>query len=151
MNYRYGHTHLKAQDVEATKQWYCSILDGKVTYEGMFRASKEYHLDIGGTCLAIHGELEDELALPVSLHPRFGLDHFGLIVEDMDAAVAELKAKGVHFVEGPWATGEGIRMACIEAPDRVRIELVERGPLNTSDEPMRTDDGSQDLNRRNPR
>ena len=125
---KYGraHIHLKAQDVEATVEWYRQMLGGEVTQESMFRGSKEYQIDLNGTLIVVSGRLEDELPLPVALHPRFGLDHFGFQVDDLDTAVADLKAKDIRFVEEPWTVRPGLRLACIEAPDRVRIELIER-------------------------
>ena len=124
-SYGRAHIHLKAQDVETSVRWYCHVLGGQITQKSMFRGSEEYEIDINGTAIVVSGELEDELPLPVALHPRFGLDHFGFRVDDMDAAVGDLKAKGIPFVEEPWTIRPGLRLACIEAPDRVRIELIE--------------------------
>ena len=49
-----------------------------------------------------------------------------MAVDDMDAAVSELKKKGVRFVVDPLQVRPGVRIAYIEAPDQVRIELTER-------------------------
>ena len=126
VTFRYDHTHLLAQDVEATTHWYCDVLGAKLAGEGQFQGAKVYFVDLPGVRLIIYGQLEDELPLPAALHPRFGLDHFGLAVDDMDAAVADLKGKGVRFVQEPYNSRPGVRIAYIEGPDRVRIELVER-------------------------
>jgi len=55
-----------------------------------------------------------------------GLDHFGLRVDNMDDAVAELKRRGASFKMEPRIIRPGVRIAFIEAPDNVRIELLER-------------------------
>ena len=52
--------------------------------------------------------------------------HIGFRVDDMDAAADELKAKGVNFLQEPTQIRPGVRIAYIEAPDKVRIELCER-------------------------
>jgi catechol 2,3-dioxygenase-like lactoylglutathione lyase family enzyme len=56
-----------------------------------------------------------------------GLDHFGLTVENIDAAVAELKAKGVPFTVEPKTIRPGVRIAFLTAPQNVSIELLQRG------------------------
>jgi len=56
-----------------------------------------------------------------------GLDHFGLTVADIDAAVAELKSKGVPFTMEPKTIRPGVRIAFLTAPQDVSIELIQRG------------------------
>jgi len=58
--------------------------------------------------------------------PYLGLDHFGLTVNDIDAAVAELKAKGVVFTMEPATARPGVRIAFLTAPENVSIELIQR-------------------------
>jgi len=56
------------------------------------------------------------------------LDHIGLSVADLPGTLARLRREGVVVLEGPAAFGNGaLRSAMIEGPDRMRIELVERG------------------------
>ena len=59
--------------------------------------------------------------------PYMGLDHFGLTVENIDAAVAELKGKGVAFTMEPKTIRPGVRIAFLTAPQNVSIELIQRG------------------------
>ena len=58
--------------------------------------------------------------------PFLGIEHIGLGVNDLDAAAAQLKARGVRFTTEPRQARPGVRIAFIEGPDRVRIELIER-------------------------
>jgi transketolase len=128
--YRCDHVHLKAGDVERTARWYVDTLGAKITFEGQFKGSKVYYLEIGGFTFIVFGQLQGEegAAQPIepSLRTRFGVDHFGFAVEEMDVAVGELRAKGVNVLERPWSPRPGLRICYIEAPDRVRIELSER-------------------------
>lgn len=126
------HVHLKAEDVVATSEWYRDVLGGEITFEGQFRGSLVRFVELPGMRLYVYGELENEMSLPASLQPRFGLDHFGLLVDDMDEAIAELRAKDVPIYEAPWTVRPGLRIACIAAPDQVRIELTERTPVDGS-------------------
>lgn len=124
--FSFDHVHLVAQDIAATVRWYCDVLGGQVTFEGHFRGSKVNYIELGGVRLIVYGQLEDELPLPAAIHPRFGVDHFGFQVDDLDEAIRSLRAKGVRIVEEPWTVRPGVRIAFIEAPDHVRIELSER-------------------------
>jgi len=58
--------------------------------------------------------------------PFLGVEHIGLAVDDLDAALADLAAKGVTLLSGPTQARPGVRIAFIEAPDAVRVELIER-------------------------
>ncbi len=124
---RCDHIHLIADDVEATRQWYVRVLGAKVTFEGMFRGSRVYYLDIAGTTFVVFGRLEQERALvPGTVAAKAGVDHFGFSVEDLDQTLTELRGLGVHILEGPVVVRPGLRIAYIEGPDRIRIELCER-------------------------
>ena len=59
--------------------------------------------------------------------PYMGLDHFGMTVTNMAEAVAELKAKGVHFTVEPKQIRPGTTIAFLTAPQNVSIELIQRG------------------------
>jgi glyoxylase I family protein len=54
------------------------------------------------------------------------LDHLGLRVDDLDAAVAELKRRGAQVIVEPKTIRPGVRIAFLQGPDDVRIELLER-------------------------
>jgi catechol 2,3-dioxygenase-like lactoylglutathione lyase family enzyme len=63
---------------------------------------------------------------PPPVTPYQGLDHFGLRVNNIDAVVADLKAKGVHFTMEPTTVRPGVRVAFLRAPEGVSIELLDR-------------------------
>jgi len=134
MRYRLDHVHLKAGDVEETVGWYRQVLGARVVRRCEFRGSTEVWLDVGGGSVAVHGQLSDELALPAALHPRFGVDHFAVAVDDLSAALSELQREGVVVIEPLWEPEPGLRMACVAAPDKVRLEIVERRGADTADD-----------------
>jgi catechol 2,3-dioxygenase-like lactoylglutathione lyase family enzyme len=124
---RCDHIHLIAENVEETLQWYCRFLGAKVTFQGAFHGSTVYYFDIAGMTFVVFGKLEDEAApMPGTVHPKHGVDHFGFAVDDLSQAVDELRAGGVAILEGPLTVRPGLRIAYIEGPDRIRIELCER-------------------------
>jgi catechol 2,3-dioxygenase-like lactoylglutathione lyase family enzyme len=62
-----------------------------------------------------------------------GLDHLGLRVDDVDAATAELKRRGAKVLVEPKTIRPGVRIAFIQGPDDVRIELLERTVIEVSE------------------
>lgn len=124
--YRVDHLHLICTDIEESRDWYCRVFGGKVTFEGDFKGNKVYYVDIKGFTIIMVAEMLDGEPLPATIQTKEGLDHFGFAVEDMDAAAEELKARGVKFVVEPLQVRPGLKIAYIEAPDKVRIELSER-------------------------
>jgi catechol 2,3-dioxygenase-like lactoylglutathione lyase family enzyme len=58
--------------------------------------------------------------------PFLGLEHLGLGVADLDAAMADLAAKGVPLLSGPAEPRPGVRIAFFAMPDHAVVELIER-------------------------
>lgn len=54
-----------------------------------------------------------------------GLFLVGMEVNDIDAEVANLKTKGVQLTRGPLGTPGSPRVAFLDGPDGVEIELIE--------------------------
>jgi lactoylglutathione lyase len=58
--------------------------------------------------------------------PHYGLEHIGLTVDNVDAAVEELRAKGAEIAIGPLTRNPGLRLAFIRGPEGIMIELVQQ-------------------------
>ena len=56
---------------------------------------------------------------------RLGLEHFGFGVEDLEAELDRLERSGVRIVLPLTVVVGGARLAYIEGPDDVLIELVQ--------------------------
>ena len=124
---RCDHIHLIAEDIEKTVQWYCRVLGAKVTFQGEFSGSKVYYLDVAGMTFIVFGRLEnEEEPTPGTPAPKLGVDHFGFAVGDIGQAIEELRANGIKILKEPTTVRPGLRIAYIEGPDQIRIELSER-------------------------
>jgi methylmalonyl-CoA/ethylmalonyl-CoA epimerase len=82
-------------------------------------------LNIEGIIILIMSARDESQSAEDSPKKRYGLEHFGLYTDNLDAAVADLKAKGVRFVEEIRVAPSGAKIAFLMAPDNVMIELVE--------------------------
>ena len=58
---------------------------------------------------------------------RLGLEHYGFDTDDIEADIAHFEAAGVRVVMPITEVGSGTKIAYIEGPDDVVIELVQRG------------------------
>jgi lactoylglutathione lyase len=126
MRYTWEHIHLRSPDPQATAQWYSDKLGAEVIRTPQPDGSTRYDLDLTGQKIFI--ALADPAKTGTSPQtPYMGLDHFGLTVDDLDKAVAELKAKGVAFTMEPRTARPGVRIAFLTAPQNVSIELIQRG------------------------
>ncbi len=59
---------------------------------------------------------------------RLGLEHFGFHVEDLESEMARFEAEGIRVILPLTVTPQGIKLAYIEGPDDVVIELVQAAP-----------------------
>jgi catechol 2,3-dioxygenase-like lactoylglutathione lyase family enzyme len=124
--YRYDHMHLRSRDVKKTAEYYHRMFDARIVGSIQSDGRPRTDLDLNGLTIFIAPVAPDALIGSAPAEPYVGLDHFGLRVENMDEAVAELKRRGAAFTMEPRAIRPGVRIAFIAAPDNVRIELLER-------------------------
>ena len=123
---RYDHMHLRSRDVKKTADYYHRVFDATILESIQSDGRPRTDLDLNGLTIFI-APVSPEAAIPSApTEPYVGLDHFGLRVENMDEAVAELKRRGARFTLEPRTIRPGVRIAFVEAPDNVRIELLER-------------------------
>lgn len=122
--YRFEHIHLRSPDPEATAVWYERMFGAKVI-RSIVQGAPRVDLDLCGQTVFIAPINEAQTAAAPSA-PYQGLEHIGLLVDDIDAAVAELKAKGVRFTLEPKELRPGLRIAFLRGPENVSIELLQR-------------------------
>lgn len=124
--YRYDHMHLRSRDVKKTAEYYRQMFDAEIVESIQSDGRPRTDLDLNGLTIFIAPVAPDAAVPPAPTEPYVGLDHFGLRVEDMDEAVAELKRRGASFMIEPRTILPGVKIAFVQAPDNVRIELLER-------------------------
>ena len=124
--YRYDHMHLRSRDVKKTAEYYRDVFGAEIVESIQSDGRPRTDLDLNGLTIFIAPVPPEATTPPAPAEPYIGLDHFGLRVDDMDEAVAELKRRGAHFTVEPRTIRPGVRIAFVQAPDNVRIELLER-------------------------
>ena len=124
--FTWEHIHLKTPDPEATAAWYESNLGAEIVRTKQPDGSNRIDLNLSGQKVFLAPVDPAKVGAAPSM-PFLGMDHFGMTVEDIDTAVAELKAKGVTFTMDPTTIRPGVRIAFLTAPQNVSIELPQRG------------------------
>jgi catechol 2,3-dioxygenase-like lactoylglutathione lyase family enzyme len=121
------HTHLISPDPIATAQWYVDRLGGTIVRSVEMAGAPQVYIAFGGGAMVIvRGQRTGEKATGKPAL-NWGIDHFGMRVQgDFDGLCSELKAQGVKFTMEPTDINPSTRIAFIEAPDGVSVELLER-------------------------
>jgi catechol 2,3-dioxygenase-like lactoylglutathione lyase family enzyme len=122
--FSFDHIHLRSPDPLATAAFYVDCLGATETARVPVPAGTRVVLDLAGVAVFVEQVPPGTAAPPEP--PYLGLEHIGLTVPDMDAAVAALKGRGVRFTMEPREARPGVRIAFIEAPEGARVELIER-------------------------
>ena len=126
IKFNWEHIHLRSQDPESTATWYQDKLGAEVIRTPQADGSMRIDLNLAGQKVFIAKAMPGKAAdAPAS--PYLGLDHFGLTVDNIQEAVAALKAKGVHFTMDVTLNRPGVQIAFLTAPENVSIELIQRG------------------------
>ena len=128
MAYPINHVHIRSADPPASAAWYeqhfgAQIVSNREVMPGTITIS----MDVGGPVrLNISSQVSgssDERA--VAELNRLGLEHFGFDVEDLEAELDRLSGVGIRIVLPLTEISGGARLAYIDGPDDVLIELVQ--------------------------
>jgi len=130
-SYRYDHAHIISPDPEAAAQFYVDNFKGVIKSKGTAPdGTTMVALDLGGSNVFFKGRAEKPSVAAPPAGSTYGLEHLGIVTDDLDAAVAELKANGVKFVQDITNFRPGIRISFLVGPDDTLIELLERKPVS---------------------
>ena len=128
MPYEFEHIHLKAPDPEKTANWYVKAFNFEIFNDRGVRPTGDRFIECkseDGTIFRISGARTDEKMGTGDADVHYGLEHFGITVDDMDAEIERLQALGAELAEGPISNPGGPTIAFIKVPDDVRIELLQ--------------------------
>jgi methylmalonyl-CoA/ethylmalonyl-CoA epimerase len=114
---------------EALKSWEALGFVAGETHEVPTEQVRAAFLPVGEARLELLEPTEPGSVIARFLEKRSGLHHVCVLVEDLDAALAEMKARGVELVdEAPRPGAEGCRVAFVHprAATGVLLELKEK-------------------------
>lgn len=127
MGYAFNHVHLKAPDPEKTANWYVKAFNFKIVSDTVRLWGDRFIRceTPDGIVVNISGARTNERMGSGDASAHWGLEHFGITIDDMDTEIKRLTEMGARLLEGPIDVPNGPRIAFIQAPDDVRIELLQ--------------------------
>ena len=124
MTYRLHHVHLICKDLEGMINFFTNALGATLVARQKFGTADGASLNLQGTTVNLRVARDDEVMVGDASQARFGYDHLGLQVDDVDAAFQDLKAKGFSFFIEPKDI-PNLRVAFFRGPEDITIELVQ--------------------------
>ncbi len=125
MTYRFHHIHIICKDLEQMISFFTKALNAKLLARKKFGTADGASLDIQGTTVNLRVAREDEEMVGDASQSRYGYDHIGLEVEDVDDAYKDLSARGFSFFMPPTDI-PNLRIAFFKGPEDITIELVQK-------------------------
>ncbi|MFC1940938.1 VOC family protein [Chloroflexota bacterium] len=122
-NYWFDHVHLISPDPIKTAEFYEKTFGaerGAISELSDGRTSVV--LNLSGVAIRVMSPRTQPLVPSTS---QTGLEHFGIRTDDLEAAVAELKTKGVQVVQDVTVVRPGLKISFFLAPENVLVELLE--------------------------
>ena len=125
--YFYDHVHLVSSDPNSSARFYERAFNARRVADGKYPdGGLRVELAIEGTRVLIRSPRSAKQSVDDNPRERHGLEHFGLRVDNIEAAVADLKAKGIDIFDGiRTAVPSGSKVAFLMAPDNVTIEILQ--------------------------
>jgi len=128
MSYSFNHVHLKSSDPGSTAQWYVEAFGFEILNDENPRPQGDRFIRCrtkDGIAINISSARTNEDMGGGDSDAHWGLEHFGIEVDDIDSELSRLENLGAKTLEGPIRSDNGLAIAFIEAPDNVRIELMQ--------------------------
>jgi catechol 2,3-dioxygenase-like lactoylglutathione lyase family enzyme len=121
MKIEFDHIHLNSANAGEAADFYVEKFGGKKTAEVEIAGTPMTIVDFDGTRLLINDRA------PSGPPAGTSVDHIGFRVDDLDSTASDLKGKGAEFMMEPMEIAPGVKIAFVEGPDGVMIELSQGG------------------------
>ena len=119
------HIHLYCGDIEKAVAYFRDVFGGKELSREKRPTTVLVFMDVQGAPLALMAIPPESDQFEVGKGKR-GLDHIGFKVKDLPATLEEMKKKGVRITQELTIMPSGAKIAFVEGPDGIRIELLQR-------------------------
>ena len=128
MAYEFDHVHIKSTEPGATADWYVKAFDFKIVSDAVRIWGDRFIRceTTDGAIINISGARTNEKMGEGDGGAHWGIEHFGIKVDDIDYEIERLTGLGAKLLEGPVdVPGVGLRIAFIKAPADVRREIMQ--------------------------
>ena len=127
MAHEFDHVPLKSPDPKKTVDWYVKAFNFKIVSDSVRPWGDRFIRceTTNGIIVNVSSARTEEKMGDGDASAHWGLEHFGIAVDDIDAEIERLSRLGAELMEGPVDVPNGPRIAFIKAPVDVRIELLQ--------------------------
>ena len=127
MPFRINHIHIKSPDPRKAAEWYEKAFAFKIVSDEtrvfgdrFIRCSSD-----GGMIVSISNARTNEKLGTGDANAHWGLEHFAIESDNIEADIARLQELAAKLQEGPIKSPNGVRFAFMAVPGDVRVELLE--------------------------
>ena len=120
------HVHLVGSDLDASERFYREMFGAETVGRRDASGAVNLMMRLDGINLFIRSPRPTEQVDGDGRPIRYTYDHFGVVVQDLPAAIEELRGKGVPILQEPRQVRPGTHVAFVEGPDHMRIEVLQR-------------------------
>ena len=124
MTFGFDHVHVLCDDVEIVGTFLREAIGATELRRN--QAILNWEFELGGVRIFVRQRRNDELLADASVR-RAGVDHIGLVVPDIDAALESLVERGCTVSEARKQVRADLATAFLMAPGGLLIELLQRG------------------------
>ena len=125
MAYGFHHIHIKAHEPRKTADWLVNAFEFRITSDTVRSWGDRFVMceTADGTRVVVSGARDGEVLGEAGAGAHWGIEHIAITVDDIDAEIERLMGLGARLVEGPTDVPKGSRIAFIQTPDDIRIEM----------------------------
>jgi catechol 2,3-dioxygenase-like lactoylglutathione lyase family enzyme len=126
MEFDFDHVHLVSADVDAMLDYFEGVFGARrLSYNPDFRGAPSAAVGLGTMRVLVRGIRPGETPDAVAPIRVQGLDHFGVLVDDVEKVSEWLKERGAEFsVEPMVVEGTGRMIAFVRGPENIEIEIL---------------------------
>jgi catechol 2,3-dioxygenase-like lactoylglutathione lyase family enzyme len=124
MAYRFHHLHIICKDLEKMITFFSEVLGATLVARQKFGTADGASLDLQGVTVNLRVSRQDEQMVGDASQLRYGYDHIGLEVEDLETVFKDLTAQGFSFPVPPTEIPQ-LKIAFFKGPEDITIELVQ--------------------------
>jgi lactoylglutathione lyase len=122
----FDHLHLVVPDPEKMADFFVKAFGAeKVSVDKLPDGRIRAEINITGGRMIINTPQPNDARSPDNPQKRYGTEHFGMKVDELESALQQCQTAGAKLVLGVTQLRPGVRIAFFMAPDNVLVELLE--------------------------
>ena len=122
----FDHLHLVVPDPEEIANFFVKAFGAeKVSFDKLPDGRIRAELRITGGRMIINTPRPNDNRVPDSPQKRYGTEHFGMKVDELDSALQQCQDAGAKITMQATQIRPGTRIAFFMGPDNILVELVE--------------------------